>query len=50
VVPEDPDDPDVLASLARAVAVAQRRRRLRLGLVLMGALIVLVAMLLATGP
>jgi hypothetical protein len=58
-VPDDHDDSlsgvaDVLRSLERAVAVAKRRRRFRLGLALMGvsllgALVVLVAMLLTSG-
>jgi hypothetical protein len=58
-VPDDHDDllsgvADVLRSLERAVAVAKRRRRFRLGLALMGvsllgALVVLVAMLLTSG-
>jgi hypothetical protein len=55
----DPDDSlsgaaDVLRSLERAVAVAKRRRRFRLGLALvgvslLGALVVLVSMLLTSG-
>jgi hypothetical protein len=45
---------DVLRSLERALAVAERRRRLRLGLALVGAallvvLVVLIVMLLAGG-
>jgi hypothetical protein len=58
-VSDDPDDStsgvaDVLRALERAVAVAKRRRRFRLGLALMGvslfgALAVMIAMLLASG-
>jgi hypothetical protein len=58
-VPDDPDDStsgvaDVLRALERAVAVAKRRRRFRLGLALMGvslfgAVVVMVAILLAGG-
>jgi hypothetical protein len=58
-VPGDLDSPvagpaDVLRSLERAVAVAKRRRRFRLGLALvgvalLGALVVLVVTLFAGG-
>jgi hypothetical protein len=45
------DRADVLRSLERALAVAKRRRRCRLGLAvsMLAALVVLVALLLAAG-